>query len=62
MGGRFGKYGDIKRRKSLQRAGRAKSKLASVKKTSRSVHRRLRPTQTKILTRAASGLNNGQSN
>ncbi len=49
MGGRFGKYGDIKRRKVLQRAGRAKSKLARTKKISRRGHRGLRPTQTKIL-------------
>jgi len=33
-GGGSGKYGDVKRRKALQRAGRAKSKLKIYKKTS----------------------------
>jgi hypothetical protein len=46
MGGRFGKYGDLKRRKALQRGRKEKSKFERAKLTSlRSRRGLLRPKQ-----------------
>ena len=43
MGGRFGKYGDLKRRKALQRGRREKSKLERANLTAQRSRRRLFP-------------------
>ena len=49
MGGRFGKYGDLKRRKALQRGRRAKSKMEKTRQTTLRSRRGLLPRGQKVL-------------